>query len=69
MEDSSSKISEFQLHQYRTMKHYEKLAVKHRELEAETDKENKRVEEERVKLNEVKELNVENNGSMQEQRK
>ena len=69
MEETSNKISELQLHQYRSLKHYEELEVRQSELLTETENENKMVEEQRTRLGALKELNVDQISSMQTQRK
>ena len=69
MEETSNKISELQLHQYRSLKHYEELEVRQNELLTETENENKMVEEQRTRLGALKELNVDQISSMQTQRK
>lgn len=69
MEETSNKISQLQLHQYRELKQYEELEVRQSELLTETENENKLVEEQRTRLGALKELNVDQISSMQTQRK
>lgn len=69
MDAASNKISELQLSQYRSMKNYEELEIKHSDLSGEIETEKKLHEAGKMDLRSAKEQNVELTSSIQEYRK